>query len=162
MIITAIHIRRIENSGTKMHGIATITLDEMVAIHDIKVLKNGETIFLAMPSRPTKSNTFKDVVHPINSGVRQVFERLIFAAYELADNIKCSHLELMLKEEKKNSCFFDLSIKDYDMGRISTAVVQQTGSVNNTCNTAHIQQKKQPEKQIDDFLKWLEGLDEME
>lgn len=39
MLITAIQIRRIENSGTKMQGIVTVTLDEMIAIHDIKVLK---------------------------------------------------------------------------------------------------------------------------
>ena len=103
--ITSIKIRRIENSGTKMHGIANITLNEMVAIHDIKILKNGDTIFLAMPSRPTKSNTFKDVVHPISSDVRHIFERLIFAAYEMADNMKCSCLELVLKDEKKILAF---------------------------------------------------------
>lgn len=101
MLITAIQIRRIENSGTKMQGIVTVTLDEMIAIHDIKVLKNGDSMFLAMPSRTTKSNTFKDVVHPINSDVRQVFERLVFAAYEMADSMKCGHLELILKDEKR-------------------------------------------------------------
>lgn len=105
MLITAIQIRRIENSETKMQGIVTITLNEMIAIHDIKVLKNGDSMFLAMPSRATKSNTFKDVVHPINSDVRTVFERLVFAAYEMADSMKCGHLELILKEEKR-SLFF--------------------------------------------------------
>ena len=80
MLITAIQIRRIDNSRTKMQGIVTVILDEMIAIHDIKVLKNGESMFLAMPNRATKSNTFKDVVHPINSDVRTVFERLVFAA----------------------------------------------------------------------------------
>lgn len=162
MVITAIQIRRIENSGTKMHGIANITLDEMIAIHDIKLLKNNTTMFLAMPSRPAKPNTFKDVVHPINSDVRQVFERLIFAAYEMADNMNYSLLELVLKDEKKDSHFFDLSIKDYNMGRISTAVIQQTGSVNNTCNATKKQHEKQLENRIDDdLLKWLEGQGEM-
>lgn len=101
MLITAIQIRRIDNSRTKMQGIVTVILDEMIAIHDIKVLKNGESMFLAMPNRATKSNTFKDVVHPINSDVRTVFERLVFAAYEIADNMKCDHLELILKDKKR-------------------------------------------------------------
>lgn len=158
MLITAIQIRRIENSGTKMQGIVTVTLDEMIAIHDIKVLKNGDSMFLAMPSRATKSNTFKDVVHPINSDVRTVFERLVFAAYEMADCMKCGHLELILKEEKKKSGFFDLSINDYDTGRITTPVVQQTSNNSNMRNIPLAQQKKQPEKRTDDdLLKWLEG-----
>ena len=158
MLITAIQIRRIENSGTNMQGIVTVTLDEMIAIHDIKVLKNGDSMFLAMPSRATKSNTFKDVVHPINSDVRQVFERLVFAAYEMADSMKCGHLELILKDEKRNSAFFDLSIKDYDTGRITTPVVQQTSNHSNMRNIMPAQQKKQPEKRTDDdLLKWLEG-----
>lgn len=158
MLITAIQIRRIENSGTKMQGIVTITLDEMIAIHDIKVLKNSESLFLAMPSRVTKANTFKDVVHPINSDVRLVFERLIFAAYEMADSMKCSHLELLLKEEKKNSTFFELSIKDYDIGRITTSVVKQTSDNSNMSNITSIQQKGKIEKRTDDdLLKWLEG-----
>lgn len=158
MLITAIQIRRIENSGTKMQGIVTITLDEMIAIHDIKVLKNSESLFLAMPSRVTKANTFKDVVHPINSDVRLVFERLIFAAYEMTDSMKCSHLELLLKEEKKNSTFFELSIKDYDIGRITTSVVKQTSDNSNMSNITSIQQKGKMEKRTDDdLLKWLEG-----
>ena len=158
MLITALQVRRIENSGTKMQGIATVTLDEMIAIHDIKILKNGDSMFLAMPSRPTKSNTFKDVVHPINSDVRQVLERLIFAAYEMAENLKCSHLELILKEERKNSRFLDLKIEYYDMGRISAPIVQQTSNNSTIRNTMNMQQKKQPHKQTDDdLLKWLEG-----
>lgn len=158
MLITAIQIRRIENSGTKMQGIVTVTLDEMIAIHDIKVLKNGDSLFLAMPSRATKSNTFKDVVHPINSDVRQVLEQLIYAAYEMANSMKCGHLELILKEEKRNTNFYDLSIKDYDTGRITAPVAQQTSINSNMRNIVPAQQKKQPEKRTDDdLLKWLEG-----
>ena len=158
MLITALQVKRIENSGTKMQGIATVTLDDMIAIHDIKVLNNGGSLFLAMPSRITKSNTFKDIVHPINSDVRQVLERLIFAAYEMANSMKCGHLELILKEEKRNTNFSDLSIRDYDTGRITAPVVQQTSFNGNMRNVAPEQQKKQPEKRTDDdLLKWLEG-----
>lgn len=157
MLITAIQIRRIENSGTKMQGIVTVTLDDMIAIHDIKVLKNADSLFLAMPSRPTKSNTFKDVVHPINSDVRQVFERLVFSTYEMADSMRCGYLELRLKDEKRNSEFYDLSINDYSTGRITMSVVQQTNN-NNMRNITPAQPKKQPEKRTDDdLLKWLGG-----
>lgn len=158
MLITSITIRRFENSGTKLQGIASVTLDEMIAIHDIKILKKDDTMFFAMPSRSINSNKFKDVVHPINSDVRQVFECLIFSAYEMADNMKCGYLELVLKENKKKFGFFDLSINDYDTDRIITSVVQQTSNNNNMRNITSAHQKKQPEKCIDDeLLKWLEG-----
>lgn len=55
MLITAIQIRRTENSGTKMRGIASINLDNVVVIHDIKVLEADGKAFLAMPSKQTKA-----------------------------------------------------------------------------------------------------------
>ena len=80
MKITAIQIRRLENTGTKLKAIVTIVLDDMIAVHDIKVLQSAEDMFLAMPSRLTKQNTFQDVVHPIHSSVRKLLERLISLA----------------------------------------------------------------------------------
>ena len=72
--------------------------------------------------------------------------------------MKCGHLELILKDEKKSSAFFDLSIKDYDTGRITTPVVHQTSNNSNMRNITPAQQKKQLEKRTDDdLLKWLEG-----
>ena len=72
--------------------------------------------------------------------------------------MKCDHLELILKDKKKNSVFFDLSINDYDTGRITSPVIQKTSNNSNTHNSMPIQQKKQPEKKTDDdLLKWLEG-----
>lgn len=52
MLITAIQIRRIENSGTKMRGVASINLDNMVVIHDIKVLEaDGKSFWLCPVNR---------------------------------------------------------------------------------------------------------------
>ena len=82
MIITSLRIRPLKNTGNKMQGVASITLDNMIAIHDIKILKNNDSLFLAMPSKTVKPGTFKDSVHPINAQVREAIERIIFAAYE--------------------------------------------------------------------------------
>ncbi len=83
MKITSLRIRTLKNTGNKMQGVATITLDDMIAIHDIKILKNGDGLFLAMPSKTVKPGTFKDSVHPISSMVRESIERIIFSAYEI-------------------------------------------------------------------------------
>ena len=41
MKITSLRIRMLKNTGNKMQGVASITLDNMIAIHDIKILKNS-------------------------------------------------------------------------------------------------------------------------
>lgn len=81
MKITSLRIRTLKNTGNKMQGVASITLDNMIAIHDIKILKNNEGLFLAMPSKTVKPGTFKDSVHPINAQVRESIERIIFSGY---------------------------------------------------------------------------------
>lgn len=83
MKITSLRVRALKNTGTKMQGVASITLDNMIAIHDIKILKNNEGLFLAMPSKAVKPGSFKDIVHPINALVREAIERIIFSAYEV-------------------------------------------------------------------------------
>lgn len=55
MIITAIRIRKLEETGTKLIGTADITLDDLIVLHDIKLLMNNGTFFLAMPSKKTYS-----------------------------------------------------------------------------------------------------------
>lgn len=86
MKITSLRIRTLKNTGNKMQGVASITLDNMIAIHDIKILRNSDGLFLAMPSKTVKPGTFKDSVHPINAQVREAIERIIFSAYELCSN----------------------------------------------------------------------------
>ena len=115
MLITAIQVRRLENTGTKLKGIASITLDNMIVIHDIKILKNNDVMFLAMPSKEVKARSFKDIVHPINSATRQVIERLIFTAYVDADDHKYSQLNSVLAEEYANIDFYDLSYEHFVM-----------------------------------------------
>lgn len=105
MLITAIKIRKFEDTQTKLLGVADITLDDMIVIHDIKILKSSEGMFLAMPSRTLKNNTFKDIVHPINKNVRAVFERLIFAAYAEADSHMYAQLSLKLSNDEISSLY---------------------------------------------------------
>ena len=59
MKITSIRIRTLSNTGNKMVGLVSLTLGGMVAINDIKILKNQNELFLAMPSRPTNQRFSK-------------------------------------------------------------------------------------------------------
>ncbi len=82
MTITEIRVRKLINEG-KLKGIVSITIDDVLAIHDIKVVQGEERLFAAMPSRRDDSGMFRDIVHPINTDVRKEMEDQILSAYKM-------------------------------------------------------------------------------
>ena len=87
MTITGVNItlKRLSDGETsRLKGYANITIDNMIAIHDIKILvgKDTEKLFIAFPSRRDIVNDrFLDIVHPINSEAREIFEKAILDEY---------------------------------------------------------------------------------
>lgn len=112
MLITSIKIRKFENTQTKLLGVAEIVLDDMIVIHDIKILQNNAGLFLAMPSKALKNNTFRDIVHPINKDVRSVFERLIFDMYKMIDEGMYIQASMVLDNDNVKS-LYDEYIEDF-------------------------------------------------
>ena len=90
MNITDIKIRKIIPDG-RLRAIISITIDDMLAIHDIQVVQGDERLFVAMPSRKDENGVFRDVVHPISPEARQLVESQILDAYT-------RHIELMQAE----------------------------------------------------------------
>lgn len=82
MEITEIKIRKLITDG-KLRGIISVTVDGVLAIHDIKVVQGEERLFVAMPSRRDDSGMFRDIVHPITSETRENIERQILSAYRM-------------------------------------------------------------------------------
>lgn len=83
MEITDVKVRKISTGG-RMKAIVSVTFDEAFVVHDIKVIEGQEKLFIAMPSRRTPDGEFKDIAHPIHSGMREELERRIFQAYQEA------------------------------------------------------------------------------
>ena len=81
MTITEIRVRKLINEG-KLKGIVSITIDDVLAIHDIKVVQGDERLFVAMPSRKDENGIFRDVVHPISLEARAAIEGEILEAYK--------------------------------------------------------------------------------
>ena len=82
MNISEIKIRRIIPDG-KLRGIVSITIDDVLAVHDIKIVQGEERLFVAMPSRRDESGMFRDIVHPINADTRNRIEDLILSEYQI-------------------------------------------------------------------------------
>jgi stage V sporulation protein G len=81
MEITDIRIRRMNSEG-KMKAVVSVTFDDALVVHDIKVIEGQDKIFIAMPSRKTPDGDFRDITHPINSAMREKLQSSIIAAYE--------------------------------------------------------------------------------
>lgn len=80
MIITDVKIRKTFEEGP-MKAIVSVTFDNELALHDIKVINAREKLFVVMPSRKNPDGTFRDIVHPINSDFRHALEEEVLDAY---------------------------------------------------------------------------------
>ncbi len=86
MNITDMKIRKIHEDG-RMRAVVSVTFDDSLVVHDIKVIEGPDRYFLAMPSRKMADGTYRDIVHPINGQVREQLEAAIMEIYrkELQD-----------------------------------------------------------------------------
>ena len=64
-----------------MKAIVSVTFDDQLAVHDIKVIHARDRDFIVMPSRKNEDDTYRDIVHPINASFRQTLERAVLQAY---------------------------------------------------------------------------------
>ncbi len=80
MDITDIRIRQIEQEG-KMRAVVSVTFDNCFVVHDIKIIEGADKLFIAMPSRKTPDNEFKDIAHPINMEMRELLQNSILDKY---------------------------------------------------------------------------------
>ena len=66
----------------RLRAVVSVTVDDMLAVHDVKVVQGDDRLFVAMPSRRDEVGIFRDIVHPISAEARQYFENSVIAAYE--------------------------------------------------------------------------------
>ena len=81
MKITDIKIRKTFTDGP-MKAIASVTFDRQLVVHDIKIIYAKEKYFIVMPSRKNPDDTYRDIVHPINSEFRTLLEEAVKSAYD--------------------------------------------------------------------------------
>ncbi len=88
MNITDVKIRKIYQDK-RLRALASITIDDELAIHDIKIIQGPERIFVAMPSRKEENSVYRDIVHPITSTTRKNIEdKILTAYYDYMEQIK--------------------------------------------------------------------------
>ncbi len=80
MKITDVRVRRVEGE-TRLKGVASITIDEAFAVHELRIIEGNEGLFVAMPSRKAADGTFRDIAHPINVEARKMVEEVVLEAF---------------------------------------------------------------------------------
>ncbi len=83
MDITDIRVRKINLEG-RMKAIVSVTFDDALVIHDVKVVEGDKGLFVAMPSKKMPDGEYKDIAHPISSQAREVIQTAVLAVYEEA------------------------------------------------------------------------------
>ena len=83
MQITDIKIRKFFEDGP-MKAVVSVTFNDALAVHDIKVINARDKFFIVMPSRKNPDDTYRDIVHPINADFRAMLEDAVAKAYEEA------------------------------------------------------------------------------
>ena len=85
MNITDVQVRLFH--GDKVKADCRIVIDDVLAIHGIKVIQGPEKRYVSMPNRKIKDN-YVDIVHPIKSELRNQIETEIFKEYDRQVAIK--------------------------------------------------------------------------
>jgi len=87
MEITDIRIRKVTSEG-KLKGYVTVTFDECFVVHNVKVIEGKTGVFIAMPSRKTRTGEYKDIAHPICPDFRQRLQEKILEAFGNPENFE--------------------------------------------------------------------------
>lgn len=82
MEITDVRVKRLTDQTKSRKAVASITLDNMIAIHNIFIYENDGNYSISMPSRKMANGKFRDYVHPINAEARNVIQSKIISAYK--------------------------------------------------------------------------------
>jgi stage V sporulation protein G len=84
MKISDVKIRLIKKDDAKLKAVASVVIEDCIALHDIKVIENDNGMFIAMPAKKTDNGTYRDIVHPINKETRDNLTSVVLDAYNKA------------------------------------------------------------------------------
>lgn len=155
MIISSIRIKTLKTEN-RMVGVASITLDSMIAIHGIKILNGPSGLFLAMPSKTIKPGTFEDMVHPINTEVRNAIETIVYDAYEycISNNLYAAQFDISSIIEHQT--LLDQTFNNFVLSiQKENNIVEQAKYMNTTKNPKSEKKDLKNNTQDNAFWNWM-------
>lgn len=89
MKITDVKVRKTFEEGP-MKAIVSVTFDDCLAVHDIKVIETANKKFVVMPSVKNADGVHRDTVHPTQFSLRTEITEAVIEAYEVHKAIASS------------------------------------------------------------------------
>ena len=81
MKITDLKIRKVFDDESPLKAVVSITFDEQLALHDVKVIFAKDKYFIVMPSKKNPDGTYRDIAHPIKPEFREELNDAVLEAY---------------------------------------------------------------------------------
>ena len=81
MEITQVRVFPVEDG--KLKAFVSIVIDDCFVVSDIKIIDGTSGFFISMPSKTSRSGTFRDIAHPLNTETRRMLEERIIDEYNL-------------------------------------------------------------------------------
>ena len=82
MKITSVRVKKVNVENEKFLGVASVVIDQVFIVRDIKIINGSKGIFIAMPSQKMPDGSYQDVAHPLNSDCRKLFQDAILKEYD--------------------------------------------------------------------------------
>ncbi|HDP70218.1 MAG TPA: septation regulator SpoVG [Actinobacteria bacterium] len=80
MEITKVIVRLVDMN--KVRAVASVTFDEELVVHNMRIVEGDRGLFVAMPSRKLPNGEYRDVAHPINTEARERIQNAVLNEYE--------------------------------------------------------------------------------
>lgn len=81
LVITDIKVKKLNNLG-RLIGEASITLNNCLVIHSLRIIQSDSKRFVCFPSKQLPSGNYVDIVHPITGEFRKYVEEQIFNMFD--------------------------------------------------------------------------------
>jgi stage V sporulation protein G len=78
----------------KLKAYVTVTFDDCFVVHNVKIIDGKTGVFIAMPSRKTRTGEYKDVAHPIHPEFRAELQKMILDKYDFGAGVDDPTLEI--------------------------------------------------------------------
>ncbi len=85
-----VKVRKLIDNDKPLKAVCSVTMDELFAVHNVRVIKTDKGMFIGMPFESYMdkdgNEQRRDVFHPISSEARKAMEEAVIAAYEAKVN----------------------------------------------------------------------------
>lgn len=82
MALDITQVKVVPTRGDKLKGFASIVLNDVFLVGDIKIIEGSRGLFLSMPSKKRKDGSYRDIAHPLNQETRELMEQVILDKYQ--------------------------------------------------------------------------------